>query len=183
MFGVLLAAGETALMLVEPTYRCYKTLTDETGAATNDDAHRVLLVHWVAYGVFRAVDILVESWCPMYGVAKLAAIVWLRAAGSEQLYRSAIEPFFDHCGPTVDPWLHQYREVVDHVMNTVTAFTADLYVSADEDRVTVGDDDVSAKDGAVENNSIAVKDEGDTDDDDTDDDGGVTDSVDIGADA
>lgn len=94
MFGVLALAAEWALMVLEPAHRTYRTVTGSSGA---DDHMQRLLVHWVVYVVlFQAIDRLAEPWCPLHGVIKLVAIIWLRAAGTEQLYQRLVQPSADH---------------------------------------------------------------------------------------
>lgn len=115
---MLVVAVETALMVLEPAYRTYKT-----NAETSDEDMQRLLVHWIIYATFRIIDCFFGHWFPMYSGVKLAAIVWLRASGSEKLYQSIVGPFLDDYGPIVDAWLDRYNYMIDKVVNTAAVLT------------------------------------------------------------
>lgn len=106
MFSTLAVAAETALMMMEPAYRTYKTMI------TSNNDMQWIFIHWIVYSVFRVVDCLTEHWCPMHSVVKLITIIWLRMGGSEKLYRSVIQPFLNEHEPSIDSWLSRYTQVI-----------------------------------------------------------------------
>lgn len=141
MFGVLAFVVEATLMLLEPAYRTYKGLeATETDGGTVDPAEwRRLLVHWIVYGAFRAVESLARPWVPFYDVLKIAAIVWMRAGGSETVYQSIIRPFLVENEPAIDQWMDQLNRTRDTVMTASSALSA--AVTADPDTADEGDSD------------------------------------------
>jgi len=128
MFGVLSSAVETGLMVLEPAYRTYKQLRSNESAAGEQerrdghDERRRLLVHWIVYAVFRAVDCAARGWLPAYGLFNIAAVVWLRAGGgTDTVYRTAVEPFLAEHETAVDHWLHRFDRARDTVNNATAA--------------------------------------------------------------
>lgn len=84
---------------------------------------RKLLVHWIVYATFRAVDCLVRPWLPIYNVFKIGAVVWLRAGGTETVYRTLIGPFLSDNEPAIDHWLYRYDQAKDTVATATTALS------------------------------------------------------------
>lgn len=86
------------------------------------DERRCLLVHWIVYSAFRAVDGVTQPFLPFYGVVKIVAVVWLRAGGTEIIYRTIIMPFLAKNEPLADQWLNKY----DQAKNTATTVTTEV---------------------------------------------------------
>ncbi|KAL5238524.1 hypothetical protein ACI65C_005934, partial [Semiaphis heraclei] len=137
MFGILAFITETALMMLEPVYLTYKGLeAAETGEGSLEpEQWRRLLIHWIVYGAFRAVESLARPWLPFYDVLKIGAIVWLRAGGSETVYQTFIRPFLVEHEPEIDQWIDQLNRTTNTVMAATTvisaAVTADLDATDD----------------------------------------------------
>ncbi|XP_060845574.1 protein YOP1 homolog [Rhopalosiphum padi] len=138
MFGILAFVTETALMMLEPVYQTYKGLeATETGGEGPDPAEwRRLLVHWIVYGAFRAVESLARPWVPFYNVVKIGAIVWMRAGGSETVYQTIIRPFLAENEQAIDEWIDQINRTRDTVMAATSVLSA--AVTADPDAVDDG---------------------------------------------
>lgn len=139
MFGILAFVTETALMMLEPVYQTYKGLeANETGEGNLDpEEWRRLLVHWIVYGAFRAVESLARPWVPFYDLVKIGTIVWLRAGGSETVYQTIIRPFLVEHESDIDQWIEQLNRTRDTVM-TATAVISSA-VTADPDATNDGE--------------------------------------------
>lgn len=130
MLGVLSSAAETALMVLEPAYRTYKELKTGETAADGDDVaaaaagnpaeRRLLLVHWIVYAAFRAVDCVARPVLPMYNLLAIAAVVWLRTGGTDTVYRRLIRPFLADNEAAVDQWFDGF----DRARNTAASLGA-----------------------------------------------------------
>lgn len=139
MFGILAFVTETALMMLEPVYQTYKGLeANETGEGNLDpEEWRRLLVHWIVYGAFRAVESLARPWVPFYDLVKIGTIVWLRAGGSETVYQTIIRPFLVEHELDIDQWIEQLNRTRDTVM-TATAVISSA-VTVDPDAINDGE--------------------------------------------
>lgn len=126
MLGILSSAAETALMVLEPAYRTYKELNTSENAADGDGERRRLLVHWVVYAAFRAVDCVVRPVLPMYNLLSISSVVWLRAGGTDTVYRTLIRPFLADNEAVVDQWFDGF----ERARNTVTSTAAGLSAAA-----------------------------------------------------
>ncbi|XP_015366883.1 PREDICTED: HVA22-like protein k [Diuraphis noxia] len=134
MFGILAFITETALMMLEPVYLTYKGLeAAETGEGSLEpDQWRRLLVHWIVYGAFRALESLARPWVPFYDVLKICAIVWLRAGGSETVYQTVIRPFLAEHESDIDMWIDQLNNTRNTVMAATTVISAAVTTDPDE---------------------------------------------------
>jgi len=144
MFETLSSAFATGLMVLEPAYRTYRLLAADEPAAgerdRRDDERRRLLVHWVVYAAFRAVDFAARGWLPAHGLFSVAAVVWLRAGGgTDAVYRAAVEPFLAEHGTAVDRWLRRFDRARDAV-NGATATLGSAAAAA-----VAGDDGASRR--------------------------------------
>ncbi|XP_022166182.1 receptor expression-enhancing protein 5-like [Myzus persicae] len=139
MFGILAFVTETALMMLEPVYLTYKGLEAvEAGEGSLDpEQWRRLLVHWIVYGAFRAVEGLARPWVPFYDVVKICAIVWLRAGGSDTVYQTIIRPFLVEHEPDIDMWIDQLNRTRDSVVAATTVISA--AVTGDPDATDDGE--------------------------------------------
>lgn len=90
---------------------------------SDPEIRRKLLVHWIVYATFRAVDSLVRPWMPIYNIVKIMAIVWLRAGGTETVYRTLIGPFLADNEPSIDHWLYRYDRAKDTVATATTVLS------------------------------------------------------------
>ncbi|VVC38758.1 TB2/DP1/HVA22-related protein [Cinara cedri] len=130
MFLFLASIFEAALMLLEPAYRTYKYLrTTETTSQDeeyqdDEEESRELFTHWVVYAAVRMVDCALCSWMPLFGLTKIAGIVWLRAGGIQKCYQAFVGPFLDDNQLVIDDWLERYDQVKNSMVNTTTALTS-----------------------------------------------------------
>lgn len=132
IIGILSSAVETALMVLEPAYRTYKELKvadnaadgEGSNAARDPGERRRLLVHWVVYAAFRAVDCVARPVLPMYNVLSLAAVVWLRAGGTDTVYQTLIRPFLADSEATVDQWFDGFERARNAVAMTAAGLGA-----------------------------------------------------------
>ncbi|XP_025196028.1 receptor expression-enhancing protein 5-like [Melanaphis sacchari] len=138
MFGLLASVTEIALMMLEPVYQTYKGLeANETGGnGLDQDVWRRLLVHWIVYGVFRAVEGLARPWVPFYDLVKIGAIVWLRAGGSDTVYQMIIRPYLAENEQAIDEWIDQMNRTRETVMAATSVLSA--AVTADPDAFDEG---------------------------------------------
>lgn len=147
MLGMLSSVIETVLMVLEPAYRTYKQLKTNVPVANGSTAsqsesriataeRRRLLVHWIVYAVYRAVDCVARNSLPAYGLFSIGAVVWLRAGGgTDKVYRMAVEPFLAEHETHIDQWLERFDQVRDTVNNasaTLGSVAATAAAIADE---------------------------------------------------
>ncbi|XP_060863685.1 receptor expression-enhancing protein 5-like [Metopolophium dirhodum] len=139
MFGILAFVVETTLMMLEPMYQTFKGLeANETGEGNLDpEDWRRLLIHWIVYGAFRAVESLARPWVPFYDVVKIGTIVWLRSGGSDTVYQTIIRPFLVEHEPDIDQWIEQLNRTRDTVMSATAALSS--AVTADPDAINDGE--------------------------------------------
>ncbi|CAI6358657.1 unnamed protein product [Macrosiphum euphorbiae] len=135
MFGILAFVTETALMMLEPVYQTFKGLeANETGEGNLDpEEWRQLLIHWIVYGAFRAVESLARPWVPFYDMVKIGTIVWLRAGGSDTVYQTIIRPFLVEHEPDIDQWIEQLNRTRDTMASATSALSS--AVTADPDSI------------------------------------------------
>lgn len=137
MLGMLSSAIETGLMVLEPAYRTYKQLKSNEsvdGSSLQEESSvmecRELLVHWITYATFRALDCIVRNWLPAYSLLSIGVIVWLRrAGGTDKVYRMAIEPFLAEHELVIDQWLNRFGQARD-TMNNATATLSSVAAAA-----------------------------------------------------
>lgn len=152
MLDLLASVVETALMVLEPAYKTYKELSGGGGGGRTVDGavpeaaerRRQLLVHWIVYAAFRAVDCVARPWVPMYSLISIAAVVWLRAGGSETVYETAIRPFLSENEAAIDQWFDRFDRAKESVANTTTAMSmaaAAAVSAADADADAEADSD------------------------------------------
>lgn len=119
---------ETGLMVLEPAYRTYKQLkpkesVDESSSEAESfkKERRRLLIHWIVYAVFRAVDCILRNWLPLYCWLNIGAVLWLRSDdNTEKVYRMTIEPFLADHEEIIDQWLGRFNQARDKVNNATT---------------------------------------------------------------
>lgn len=135
MFGILSFVTEMALMMLEPVYQTYKGLeaAESGGNGLEPTEWRRLLIHWIVYGAFRAVESLAKPWVPFYDLLKIGAIVWLRSGGSNTVYQMIIRPFLAENEPAIDEWIDQMNRTRETVMAATSVLSA--AVTADPDAV------------------------------------------------
>ncbi|VVC38759.1 TB2/DP1/HVA22-related protein, partial [Cinara cedri] len=121
---------EAALMLLEPAYRTYKHLRTTRPTSEGEEHHdddeegRKLFTHWVVYAAVRIVDCALCPWMPLFGLAKIAGIVWLRAGGIQKCYQAFVGPFLDDNQLAIDDLLERYDQAKNSMVNATSALTS-----------------------------------------------------------
>lgn len=79
---------------------------------------QLLLMHWIVYAAFHFADCLTRPWLPLFPFFSVAAIVWLRAGGTELIYRNIVEPYFIENEPRIDKWMDDFNQLKTTVVNS-----------------------------------------------------------------
>lgn len=91
-----------------------KTMTDNK----DPNQRRLLLMHWIVYATFHFADCLTRPWLPLFSFISIAAIVWLRAGGTEIIYRNIVEPYFIENESRIDKWMDDFHQLKNTVVNS-----------------------------------------------------------------
>lgn len=103
-------------------------------ADKDSDQHRLLLMHWIVYAAFQAVECVTQPWLPFFPAICIVTVMWLRYGGTEIVYQKLVEPFLIEHEQAVDQVVDRFEQAKSSV--ATAAETAQQAMTGDYDSDT-----------------------------------------------